>query len=991
MGTPARRHRIDAMSLRPAERVAVTDGAGAERASPSLTALNGALAGLVAGVASTWAWPALPPAGRGLLLLVLAALAWGGWRHTQRVQRRAAVNQALHAEQLHRMERRAQQLDEAEHLVDMGSFDWNLSTGALHWSEQHYRLWGYEPGMVEPSLELFRAHVHADDIERVSTLLNQALKGEVNYDCQHRVQRSDGSERVVRARGTVLFDEGGQARRMIGAVLDITERLQAEASLRLHAFVLDAITDPVGVIDADTRYRLANRAWLAVNGRTEADTLGRTIDEVYKVVVSPQRRQMVLDCIAGKPVTSVRSLSPSPHNRERRIETRYFPFRDPAVSWHGAVMISRDVTDDEAVRNALAASVDNLELTLNTIGDAIFATDAGGPDDPVLFANRQLRSMWRIELPDGQPLTARVIMDHATRLFPDPVREVARINALIAGNENADDRLQLNDGRVLLRRCRATPHEPRMLRVWAFRDITAETDALRGLAEAEQRQRTLLTAFPGFIWVIDRQERLVYLNPAAAVVYLPFVPRPGLPMAKLFGTEVADRLRPDIQRALAGETLTLDWHRPSASGRSPEDLLIKLVPGEGPDGSRQCFAFGIDISPLKQAEAALVAARDEAERANRAKTQFLSHMSHELRTPLNAVIGFSQVLEQNPSGNLVPRQVRQLGEIRRAGNHLLDLITGLLDLARIEAGHTDLDLVPVQADGVLDDCLQLLQPLAARQGMRLQPPRPGAGTVWADRMRLKQVLVNLLSNAIKYNRPGGQVTLDWRHEDKALCIEVLDEGPGLSADAQARLFQPFERLGAESSEVVGTGIGLALSRHLVLMMNGEIGVRSQVGQGSCFWLRLPRVASRDGPVEDVLYIDDNPINLALMEGLFEDQPGYRLRVSEDPRAALASLHAQPVQLLLLDLQMPDLDGFQLFTALQQDPATRGIPVVAVSADATEATQARCRALGFADHVAKPIDAGRLFAAVSRALRAAASRAAHPPVPRGAQAPDPPSS
>jgi PAS domain S-box-containing protein len=958
-----------------ADLTTMADGARPLQQLPAALLMAVALAGLAAGAALTLAWPLLPWAGHAALLVLLAVAAGLGWRHTRQVQRHAGIEHDLQTERMRRLERRAQQLDEAEHLVDVGSFDWYVQRNELHWSEQHFRLWGYEPGTVVPTLELFQRHLHPDDAQRVSDLLQQALLGRTGYDCMHRVQRSDGSVRVVRARGTVRFDDEGRAQRMIGAVLDITERVQAEDTLRLHAFVLDAIADPVGVIDAATRYRLVNRAWLAANGRTLDTTLGRAIDDIYTVVVSPERRQMVLDCVAGKPVTAVRSVSPSPLNAGRRIETRYFPFRDPAVTWHGAVMISRDVTEDEAVRHALATSVGNLELTLNTIGDAIFATDAASPDEPVLFANHQLRELWQIDLRDGQPLTARMIIEHAVRHFRDPGAEVARINAIIEGNEDADDRLELNDGRVLMRRCRATPRAPRTVRVWAFRDITGEARAQVALAESERRQRRLLEAFPGYIWVIDAQEKLVYLNPAAAAVYRPQAPEPGTSMRRVFGPDVADRVRPAVKRALTGETLTLDWHRPSASGRSPDDLLIKLVPGQGADGSRQCMAFGIDISSLKQAEAALVAARDEAERANLAKTQFLSSMSHELRTPLNAVIGFSQVLERNSDRNLNPHQLRQLGEIRRAGNHLLDLINGLLDLARIEAGHTELALSTVPVDDVFDECLQLVQPLALRQGLTLVGPGPGAGEVLADRMRLKQVLLNLLSNAIKYSQAGGTVRLRWQVDPASLCIEVHDEGPGLSPEAQARLFRPFERLGAEGSDVAGTGIGLALSRHLVVLMQGEIGVRSQVGQGSCFWFRLQRAGDSLGRAATLLYVDDNPVNLTLMEGLFTERPNLQLRTSADPRAALASLRQQPVQLLLLDLQMPDLDGFAFFAAVQADPALRGLPVLAVSADATTATRQRCHELGFVGLVVKPIDADGLFTAVALALQVA--RAAEP--------------
>ena len=746
--------------------------------------------------------------------------------------------------------------------------------------------------------------------------------------------------------------------------------------------MLDAIPDPVGAVDTELRYRLVNRAWLAVNGRTREDTLGCTVRSVYPGLISPEREQALRSSVAGHATAPVRSPSLSPNGAGRRIETRYFPFRDPGVDWTGAVMITRDISEDEAIRSALRASNDQLLLTLNTIGDAIYASDATSPDTPVLFANEQLLHIFRITPKAGEPLTPRLIVEHARRLFRDPDADVARIQAIASGNLSSDDRLELSDGRVLVRRVRATMRDARPVRVWAFRDITAEAQAQRALADAEARQRTLLTAFPGFIWVFDQAERLVYINPAAAAVFAPMVPRPGLPADKLFGPEVAARIRPALRRALAGETLSMEFHRRSASGRSPDDQLIKMVPGSTPSGESLCYAFGIDISSLKQAQAALVAARDEAERANQAKTQFLSSMSHELRTPLNAVIGFSQLLEHNADGNLNERQVRQLGEIHRAGHHLLALINDLLDLARIEAGHTALDLRPVALAEVADECVQLLQPLLARQGQTLALDPAAPLLVMADRMRLKQVLLNLLSNAIQYNRPQGQVWLAWQQGPDGVELTVRDQGPGLSDEAQSRLFQPFERLGAEAGPTVGTGIGLALSRQLVELMHGTIGVRSVLGQGCSFWVRLPAAGGPALPAARLLYLDDNPVNLALMEGLLEGRTDLRLSLCDNPAQGLALLQARAADALLLDLQMPGIDGFQVHACLQEHAATRGLPVVAVSADVTADTQARCRALGFVDYVTKPIDADRLLAAVDRLIQAARTNGSMRAIPPG---------
>ena len=981
----------------------------------SLALLAGAAAGGAA-AATTWGvLPALawwPGVLLGLVALGLVARRWLGLTAVDAARTAAsAAAEAATRQHVAMLERRARQFDEAEQLVALGSYDWWPARDELHWSEQHYRLWGHAPGAVVPTFEVFRRGLHPDDAERVLAELQRALDGRGRYDCAHRVQRADGSVIHVRACGEVFFDTQGRAERMIGAVLDISERVQTEARLRLNAFVLDTLPDAVSAIDAQRQYRLANAAWYQVTGVTRKPHASMHFDHVFPLVASPERRLAIDRCLTDGLSQTVRGPNPAAPHADQVFETRYLPFRDPAVDWHGVVMVSRDVTEDEALRQRLLHSVENLSLTLETIGDAIFATDAHGPDDPVLFANRQLRQLWQI--PDTvQPLTARRIIDHARGFFVDVPAELARIEAIIAGNLAADDRLTLNDGRVVQRRCIPTTGHGREVRIWVFRDITAEARAQGALQTAEARQRDLLEAFPGYIWAVDADHRLVYVNPRAAAVYEPVVARPGMPAAALFGEDIYARVRPAVEHALGGDAISFEWQRVNSQPRLPDVLLVRMTPGVAADGRPMCYAFGVDITSLKQARDALRLAKDEAERASAAKTQFLSAISHELRTPLNAVIGFSQLLESNDSANLTDRQRRQLGEVRKAGSHLLALINDLLDLARIEAGRVDLDLQPVPLDAVVDDCLPLLMPQARERGCTLARDTGGAWMVRADRMRLKQVLLNLLSNAVKYNRPQGQVGLHAQRDGDQLRITVRDEGPGLTADAQAQLFQPFERLGADRSGVPGTGIGLALSRQLVLAMGGTIGVDSEPGQGSRFWLRLPLVdtappvdaepatvlpepaspapaaavpapphvpapalATAPAPAAEpaattatrLAYIDDNPVNLVLMEGLLEERPGFLLRTFDDARAALRHLAEFPAHLVLVDLQMPDLDGFGLFHALRSHPVTRATPVVAVTADATAATMARCRELGFAGYVTKPIDAEQLHASIDHVL------------------------
>jgi PAS domain S-box-containing protein len=620
------------------------------------------------------------------------------------------------------------------------------------------------------------------------------------------------------------------------------------------------------------------------------------------------------------------------------------------------------------------------------------ATDADARDTPVLFVNDQWLDLWHMPRVPASQVTAEFIIEHTGPFFADPDREVARIVEIIASGRPADDRLELNDGRVLLRRCRIAVTGQRQVRVWGFRDITAESRALQGLRDAAAQHQALLDAFPGVITANDEQLNLVYVNARFAELV-------GEPPERLLGTNIADRLTPeeaqvlraDVAKALAGQPVTVERHPPATADHPARDLLVTRVGGIGVDNKPLCYSFATDITELKRMQRELRAAKEEAERANRAKSAFLSNMSHELRTPLNAVLGFGQVLQMNTPGNLTAKQLRQATEIMRAGQHLLALINDLLDLARVEAGRMPISIEPVDLPDLLQECTELMAPVAQQADVELEPvDRRMAGlVVQADRTRLKQVLLNLLSNAIKYNLRHGRVWLGLTSAAPGrLRLQVCDSGPGLDDVAQARLFQPFERLNADQTPTDGSGVGLALSRRLMQLMHGDVGVESRLGEGSVFWLDLPlseaSIASR--PVADeaapgqvpgqaghraaslqVLCIDDNPVNLVLLSDMFELRPDLQLACTADPLHGLRLAKDRPPDVLLLDIQMPMVDGPEVLRRLRADPDTAGFPIIAISADAMPQVVQRCLANGFADYVTKPFTAERVFGAIDRAL------------------------
>jgi len=381
----------------------------------------------------------------------------------------------------------------------------------------------------------------------------------------------------------------------------------------------------------------------------------------------------------------------------------------------------------------------------------------------------------------------------------------------------------------------------------------------------------------------------------------------------------------------------------------------------------------------------LALATETAEQANRAKSEFLSSMSHELRTPLNAIIGFGQLLDAERFP-VTPEKRREFtGHIVRAGSHLLSLINEILNLAQIESGRLTVSVESVLLGELLEDCQTMIAPLGARRGVRIEFPAHCALGVKADRVRLKQILLNLLSNAVKYNREQGTVAVECTSAGEGrVRISVQDTGAGLRPDQLASLFQPFNRLGQEAGEVEGTGIGLVVTKRLVELMGGTIGVDSNPGVGSVFWVELqaaeptaPRAAdlairgtaevSPEQSSATVLCVEDNPASLRLVEEVLHSRPHIRLLSASDGRLGIELARAHLPQVILMDNNMPFLTGREAQAILRRDPLTANIPVIALTANAMPDAVTQGLAAGFFRYLTKPIDVAQLLEAVDSAL------------------------
>lgn len=383
----------------------------------------------------------------------------------------------------------------------------------------------------------------------------------------------------------------------------------------------------------------------------------------------------------------------------------------------------------------------------------------------------------------------------------------------------------------------------------------------------------------------------------------------------------------------------------------------------------QYISVCTDVTHMKEAEEVLTAARDVAEQASQAKTEFISHMSHELRTPLNAILGYAQLFDYDHGMNA--RQRKSAQEIYRAGQHLLSLVNDVLELSRIEAGCLELEIEGVALSELIEECRHLIMPQMEAREIKFQV-NSCEQVVRADYTRLKQVLLNLLSNAIKYNRQGGVIRVNCQNCDDGIAqVSISDDGSGISQDKLSQLFQPFNRLGEEMGEVEGAGVGLALSKRLIEMMGGEISVDSKLGVGCTFSLKIPlaerqlarchyQTVIEEGPPENcetktLCYIEDNPANLRLMERIISQRDYIKMIHANTAEKGLILAKEQLPDLVLMDINLPGMDGYEALRVLRDDPATEHIPVMALSANAMSKDVERGCREGFVEYMTKPLN------------------------------------
>lgn len=911
----------------------------------------------------------------------------------------------------HRLREREQHLDLVEQLACLGSWEVDLTTDRVRWSREQRRIHGVDEGGAPATHRAFLGMVHPDDRAAVEAAM-AALTSREPQTAEFRVVRPDGAVRLLQARARLVPGPDGGYTRVIGTSLDVTERRATERALRASAAsyrtIFEQASDAMWLLDMHTGAMLdCNEAAVALFGYTAEEQKALGVEGLTAAELGftmERAREAARRALAGEPQRGEWC------GRRKDGALVWQDLRQRRVTINGVdrlLVSGRDVNDLKAAEAALREANERLEQRVAERTAELREREAELEETQRLA--RLGRWQWelatgRVRWDDALCLALGIAPGEAPRdgerylalVHPDDRAQAAALvrDALATGEPYAFDyRFVLPGGRV--RHCHG---RGRVVRgpdgrvtgmVGTAQDVTERREAELALADREAQFRRVLDNTIDQVMTIAADGTVTYVAPSVERLL-------GYSQAFMLGLRPTELVHPDdVPRVMEfigwlaghpGQSSTLLFRQRHADGayRWFEAAARTLAPDTAAEG---LVATMREVTERKLAEDALAAAKEEAEQANRAKSEFLSRMSHELRTPMNSILGFAQLLAR---ADLAPQQHKSVQHILKAGRHLLHLINEVLEIARIEAGRENFSLEPVALAPVLREVLGLVRPLALQHGVALGGgvACSDAAFVHADRQRLVQVLLNLLSNAIKYNRPGGRVRVGCAAEAGGRwSVRVEDGGRGIPPERAGDLFTPFARLGAEQTEVEGTGLGLALSRRLCEAMGGGLALEASGPGGSVFRVDLagaddPLAALEETgtfPVPEaphraatLLYVEDNLANLSLVETILLSRPGWRTIPALQGQLGVELAREHVPDLVLLDLHLPDVPGDEVLRRLRADPRTAAIPVVVVSADATPKSVERLRAAGADAYLTKPLDVDEFLRTVERFVPADAA-------------------
>lgn len=815
-------------------------------------------------------------------------------------------------------------------------------------------------------------------------------------------KRFDGSTVEVQLSASMVNGPDGAPLCMMASFLDISARKQAEKELLQERDFTNSLinTAPVIVLLLDSKGFIlhVNRYFEELTGYRLHEVIGKEWFASFLPKRDRDRiRQIFRRAVHEEPAQGNINPIVIRNGEERDIEWHSEIMRDANGTISGLLCTGQDVTE----RRATQQRTEMLQLLADASVQGIGWANLSGK---VNYFNPALRRL--LAVPENADVGDYTFFDFyqenqllelKSRILPEVLQnefwtgefDITAVDGRVISTIHSVFLIKDSDGNPIafanvitdLTEIKRAETELKRLNLELEQRVLERTAEL----ERQNRRNALIVdaAMDGF-FTADLQGRIRDCNDTyCAMLGYKRDEMLGLHVSDIEALETPEQLEAHIAKVIEQGQDRFDTRHRRIDG-TLLDVEVNVTLSEL-GGERQFLVFVSDISERKRSESLLIDAYEEAERANAAKSEFLSRMSHELRTPLNAILGFGQLLEADTEQPLTDMQSDNVQEILQAGSHLLTLINEVLDLSRIESGHIELELDVVAVGPLLQSCVKQIKPLAEQRGITICMESIDHCSVIADSTRLKQVLLNLLSNAVKYNRDGGSISVD------CLCvgtdrhrIGVKDTGYGIAPEALPRLFKPFERLESAYQGIEGTGIGLALTKKLVESMHGAIGVDSTPGEGSRFWFELPSAILHDAEDPTVpakppviatsnnipsrcklLYIEDNPANLRLVQKILATRQDMELYTAVNAMDGLAIAAQELPNLILLDINLPDMDGFETLRRLQNNPVTQNIPVIAVTANAMSRDIEHGMAAGFAEYLTKPLDVLKFFECLDR--------------------------
>ena len=894
-----------------------------------------------------------------------------------------------------------ERLELVQELGDTGIFERDPVTQVGVWDRHMYRIWGLPepaPGSASPSYADTSNMIFSED--RVRGAFAKTLRQPGQYEQRVRIRRPDGQVRQLHTQWKVLHDDQGRPLRVLGINSDDTEVYELARRAELLSGELDAALK-LGRI-ALWRHDLASgllfldeRASEVVGlpYRPEGFTLAQGRATVHPDDIAAMNRSAEQTLATGQP-TDMEVRYPRPGGGWRHVLSRRALKCDPDGQPVGFVGVLLDVSDRVEENRLALEAARRLEAAAEAARIGLWSTKI---DTPLPSWNRRMFTLFGLD-PRLGPLA---LTDWLARCVHGDDRERVRSEVLswwrsAQGEQAIEFRIvRPSDGAVRWLVVRGNIEavgaaNSRRAEGVAI-DITEQQQTLRQLRDTVERMKLSTRAFGLGTWTANRghaeiiwDEQMFALRGIAS------------PARRIFNEEIATFVHPEDRQPVMADQINraadsspwrhnfrVQWPDGQVRWITSQSVAVTDEHGQ-PDGR-----LGVNWDSTEvQLAASARREREVAVAESQAKSQAMSRISHELRTPLNAMLGFTQLMrgaqDAADSGEERERRARWLAHVEDAGRHLLALIDDVLELSRAEVGELKLAAEPVACTTVVNAAMPLVAGSAQGRGVTLRR-QAIEGVVLADPVRLRQVLINLLSNAIKYNRPGGEVRLWSVQQGDRVALHVADTGVGIAPDRLHQAFEPFNRLGAEATAVEGSGIGLALVKVLVEGMGGEVEARSQLGHGSEFIVWLPAApqdaaaavvaalppavaASAHAPASArVLYIEDNPVNALLVREMLAHRPAVTVSVAEDGHSGVAQALALLPDLILVDMQLPDIDGHAVLRALRADPRTATIRCVALSANATSGDVDAALAAGFADYWTKPIDFRRFLDRVDSLL------------------------